>query len=248
MSADLELGRAARLIGEPARAAMLEALMSGEALAAGELARVAGVAPATASDHLARLREGGLVEVVPSGRHRYYRLAGPRIGHALEALSLVVPASVDQPVRSLRAARTAEAHRLARTCYDHLAGAVGVGIHDALIDRGALVVAGVGYALTVPGEDLLAGLGVDVPGARAARRHFARPCLDYTQRRPHLAGALGAAICERLMCLGWLERRASAVPSVRRALRPTGKGRRGLSDAFGIDWHNFPEVAASDGR
>jgi DNA-binding transcriptional ArsR family regulator len=234
VTADLELGRVARLIGEPARAAMLVALLSGEALAAGELARVAAVAPATASDHLARLREGGLVEMVPSGRHRYYRLAGPRVGHALEALSLVVPPAADQPVRSLRAARTVEAHRLARTCYDHLAGVVGVGVHDALVGRGALVVAGAGYALTGAGEDLLAGLGVDVPGARAARRHFARPCLDYTQRRPHLAGALGAAICDRLMRVGWLMRRPSAVPSVRRALRLTETGRRGLSDAFGI--------------
>jgi DNA-binding transcriptional ArsR family regulator len=234
MTVELELGRAARLIGEPARAAMLEALMSGEAMAAGELARVAGVAPATASGHLARLREGGLVEVVSAGRHRYYRLASPQVGHALEALSLVGPPIAPQPVRSLRAARTAQAHRLARTCYDHLAGQLAVTLHDTLVGRDALVAADSGYLLTEDGERLLAAPGIDVPGARAARRQFARPCLDYTQRRPHLAGALGAAICDRLLYLGWLTRRPAGDIPVPRALRLTDAGRRGLADVFGI--------------
>jgi DNA-binding transcriptional ArsR family regulator len=203
----MEIVAAAQLIGEPARAAMLDALLGGEPLAAGELARVAGVRAATASEHLARLRAGGLVEVVPAGRHRYYRLASPDVGQALEALSLLGSLAPVRPVRSLRGSRAAAAFALARTCYDHLAGQVGVAVHDALVSGGALVPGGDGYELTVDGARLLAGIGVDVAAARATRRQFARPCLDYTQRTPHLAGALGAALCSRLMALGWLVRR-----------------------------------------
>jgi DNA-binding transcriptional ArsR family regulator len=215
----------ARLIGEPARAAMLEALMSGEALASGELARAARVSAATASGHLARLLAGGLVEVVPAGRHRYYRLASPEVGHALEVLSLL--GTDPPPVTSLRAAREDEAMRLARTCYDHLAGQLGVAVHDALVERGAL---SAGYGLTPSGEELMLALGVAVDRARAARREFARPCLDYTQRRPHLAGALGAALCVRLVELGWLARR---VPG-RRALRITDVGRAGFAEVLKV--------------
>ena len=220
----------ARLIGDPARAAMLDALMSGEALAAGELARAARVSAATASGHLSRLLAGGLVEVIAAGRHRYYRLASPEVGHALEALSLV---GADRPViTSLRAARADEAMRLARTCYDHLAGRLGVAVHDAFVDRGGLSAGGDGYLLTPSGEALLAGLGVATGEARAARRRqFARPCLDFTQRRPHLAGALGAALCARLIELGWVARRVSG----QRALKITDAGRVGLVEVLKVD-------------
>lgn len=217
----------ARLIGEPARAAMLDALLSGRALAAGELGRVGGVSPATASEHLARLRDGGLVEVVVAGRHRYYRLAGPDVAHALEALALVSPR---KPVRSLRQSRAAAALAVARTCYDHLAGQIGVALHDALLDHAALVAGGDGYLLTDSGAALLARLGVDVAGAAAARRAFARPCLDYTERRPHLAGALGAAVCARLLADGWLVRPAAD----QRGLRVTQRGRQALAAHFGV--------------
>jgi DNA-binding transcriptional ArsR family regulator len=225
----MSLTATAKLIGEPARATMLDALLSGQALASGELARAAGVSPATASEHLARLLRGGLVEVVGQGRHRYYRLASPEVGHALEALSLI-GSPAGRPIRSLRAAREDEAMRLARTCYDHLAGWLGVALHDALVTGGALRAGGDGYLLTGPGEQLLAGLGVPVAEARAARRNFARGCLDYTQRRPHLAGALGAALCGRLIELGWLVRR---VPG-QRALRLTDPGRLGLANTFAL--------------
>jgi DNA-binding transcriptional ArsR family regulator len=217
----------ARLIGEPARAAMLDALLSGRALAAGELSRVGGVSPATASEHLARLREGGLVEVVAAGRHRYYRLAGPDVAYALEALALVSPRL---PVRSLRQSRAAAALGVARTCYDHLAGQVGVALHDALVARGALALGAGGYRLTGDGDALLAAVGVDVAAAGARRRAFARPCLDFTERRPHLAGALGAALCARLLGDGWLVRPAPD----QRGLRVTGRGRERLATHFGV--------------
>lgn len=219
---DVDVAATARVIGDPARAAMLDALVGGTALAAGELARVARVTAATASGHLAKLRRAGLVEVVASGRHRYYRLASAEVGHALEALAMVSPA---RPVRSLRAARTSTAMAYARTCYDHLAGALGVAVHDALVAGGALAVGTDGYALTPVGERRLAGLGVDVTGARSARRTFAFPCLDATQRRPHLAGALGAALCRCLLERGWLVRRRTG----ERALRLTDAGRSGLA-------------------
>jgi DNA-binding transcriptional ArsR family regulator len=217
----------ARLIGEPARAAMLDALLSGPALAAGELARAAGVSPATASEHLARLRAGGLVEVVAAGRHRYYRLASPEVAEVLETLSLLGSA---RPVRSLRESRSARALALARTCYDHLAGRLGVAVCDALVSRQALVAGGDGYLLTDSGAALLDGLGVPVATARATRRHFARLCLDFTERRPHLAGALGAVLCGRLLELGWLVRRTPG----HRALRVTDAGRAGLAATLDV--------------
>ncbi|MEN3357392.1 MAG: hypothetical protein V7637_1374 [Mycobacteriales bacterium] len=224
---DADVAAAARLIGEPARATMLEALMAGKALAAGELARLAGVSPATASEHLARLRDGGLVTTVATGRHRYYRLASPEVAQVLEALALVSP---PRPVKSLRQSRAILAMSGARTCYDHLAGRVGVGIHDALTARGALRVGPDGYELTAAGELYLVGLGVDVTAARARRRSFARPCLDVTERRPHLAGALGAAICGRLLDGGWLVHRAAG----QRGLRVTDTGRDRLAAEFGV--------------
>ena len=215
---EVDLAGVARLIGEPARAAMLDALLGGRALAAGELARrFAGVSPATASEHLARLREGGLVDVVAAGRHRYHRLAAPEVGHALEALALI---SRPRPIRSLRHFRAVRALATARTCYDHLAGRIGVGVHDALVGRGALIAGGAGYELTPAGADFLADLGVDVPGARGRRRAFARPCLDFTERRPHLAGALGAAVCTRVLAAGWLVHRARDQRGLR--LTPSG--------------------------
>jgi DNA-binding transcriptional ArsR family regulator len=225
---DVDLAMAARLIAEPARAAMLDALLSGEALAAGELARAAGVSAATASDHLTRLRVGGFVEVTQSGRHRYYRLASVDVAHALEALAVVSP---PKPVRTLRQSHAGTAIAFARTCYDHLAGRLGVALHDGLVADGALTAGGDGYALSASGEDRLAGLGVDVATARASRRAFARSCLDFTERRPHLAGALGAALCTRLVDLGWLVRRGTG----QRAMRLTTAGEDQLAHWLGED-------------
>ncbi|MFC4783723.1 ArsR/SmtB family transcription factor [Nocardioides sp. MAHUQ-72] len=216
---DTDLAAVGALIGDPSRARMLDSLMGGRALAAGELARVAGVGRSTASEHLARLLEGGLVEVVAQGRHRYYRLAGPEVGAALEALSHVAP---PRPVTSLRQSGHAQALGFARTCYDHLAGRCGVELHDALLARGWLSEA---YDVTAAGEAGLAGLGVDVAATRARRRTFARPCLDWTERRSHLAGGLAASITEALVVGGWFVRRSSDS----RALRLTPAGSAGLA-------------------
>ncbi|WP_460519769.1 ArsR/SmtB family transcription factor [Flindersiella endophytica] len=224
---EVDIASVARLIGEPARAAMLEALMSGQALTAGELARAAGIAAATASEHLARLRTGGLVTMVVAGRHRYHRLASAEVASALEALSLIGP---EKPARTLRQSQANAAMLVARTCYDHLAGEVGVALHDGLVASASLRVGGAGYELTTDGEALLSSWGLDVAAVRALRRSFARPCLDFTERRPHLAGALGAALLARMVELGWL------LPRVKdhRAVRVTPAGWAGLSSVFGV--------------
>lgn len=217
---DTDLAAIGALLGDPSRARMLDALMGGRALAAGELARAAGVTRSTASEHLTRLRAGGLVEVLAQGRHRYYRIAGPEVGTALEALSHIAPA---RPVTSLRQAGHARSLAHARTCYDHLAGRCGVALHDALLAHGWLTPA---YDVAPPGMTGFAGLGVDVAAVRARRRTFARACLDWTERRPHLAGGLAAATTDRLVELGWFVRRSPDS----RALRLTDAGRGGLAE------------------
>jgi len=205
-SRDRDLAPVAALFGDPARAAMLAALADGHALPAGELARRAGVHPATATAHLRRLVEGGMVRVRVQGRHRYHELAGPQVAAVLEALAqLAGPA----PVRSLRAHRSATALSEARTCYDHLAGRRGVELCDRLLAAGALhAIDERDHVLTDRGQQLVADLGIDVGEVGATRRVFARCCIDWTHRRPHLAGALPAAITDRLLTLGWLCRTA----------------------------------------
>lgn len=214
---DVDVAAVAAVIGDPSRAAMLEALMAGTALTAGELARAAGVSRSTASEHLARLVSAGLVEVAEQGRHRYHRLSGPEVAQALEALSHIAP---PKPVRTLRESSRARSLWFARTCYDHLAGSCGVALHDLLLDGGVLVGAADGYEVSPSGAWWFADLGVDVEDARARRRSFARPCLDWTERRPHLAGALAAVTTDRLLELGWFARRGSDT----RALRLTESG------------------------
>jgi DNA-binding transcriptional ArsR family regulator len=222
---DVDLAAVGALLGNPSRAAMLDALMAGRALTATELARAARVKPATASEHLARLREGGLVEVVVQGRHRYHRIASAQVGAALEALSHVAPA---QQVTTLRQSGRARSLAEARTCYDHLAGRCGVALHDGLLARGWLVPEQGGYAASEAGVAGLLGWGVDVTSARSARRPFARPCLDWTERRKHLAGALAAALATALVDgpEPWFARRADD----HRGLRPTDLGRARLAD------------------
>jgi len=222
---DVDLAAVGALLGNPSRAVMLNALMTGRALTAGELARVAGVSPATASEHLARLREGGLVEVVPQGRHRYHQLAGPEVGAALEALSQIAP---DRPVTSLRQSARARSLTNARTCYDHLAGSCGVAIHDGLLARCWLRPTPGGYDLTEAGNAGLTGWGVDVASAVTARRTLARACLDWTERRSHLAGALAATMLVAFVDgpEPWFVRRADD----HRGLRVTDVGRRRMAE------------------
>ncbi|MFI0479713.1 winged helix-turn-helix domain-containing protein [Actinomadura sp. 9N215] len=216
----------AALLADRARAAMLTALLDGRPLAAGELARAAGVGAPTASAHLARLLDGGFVTVVKQGRHRYYRLRGSEVAQVIEALSRISP-----PVeaRSLRQSRDARRLHAARTCYDHLAGEAGVALFAALVDGGLIEAdGGDAFEVTAKGEERFGALGLDVAALRRARRRFAWQCLDWTERRPHLNGALGAALTARMIELGWFER-----GTTRRALVVTEAGLEGLADSFG---------------
>jgi DNA-binding transcriptional ArsR family regulator len=204
MTGDADVATVAALFGDRTRAEMLDVLLDGRAHAAGELAHRTGVAPSTASEHLSRLLRAGFVLVESRGRKRCYRLASPAVGEALEALARIAP---PKRVSSLRDASRSDAMRRCRTCYDHLAGRVGVAVTDALVARGTLVAADGAFLLPQPGERMLESLGVDVESARANRRSFARSCMDWSERRPHLAGALGAALASALFDRGWLERR-----------------------------------------
>ncbi len=218
------LAQVAALVGDPARAAMLQALMDGRALTASELAARAGVAPQTASGHLARLAGAGLVAVARQGRHRYHRLATPEVGRMLEGLMLV--AALAPP----RTGPRDEAMRLARTCYDHVAGRLGVALADAMATRGWIELDGDAGLVTATGLARLQALGVPLPpepGRRGAP--YCRPCLDWSERRPHLAGRLGAALCAHGLARGWIRPREGS-----RALDVPPEGRRAWREAFGV--------------
>jgi DNA-binding transcriptional ArsR family regulator len=225
VNADVDIARIATVIGDRARAAMLSALHEGTPLPGGELARRAGIATSTASEHLARLVDAGLVRAERRGRHRFYALARDEVAHAWEALALIAP---PKEVRTLRAASVGAALAEARTCYDHLAGRLGVAVTDALLAAGALDDRDGGLSL---GEERspLATLGVDVEALRG-RRPLVLRCIDWSERRPHVAGALGAAIAARCLERGWIER----LPSTR-AVRITEAGRKGFKRALGLD-------------
>jgi DNA-binding transcriptional ArsR family regulator len=245
MPGDADIAAVGALLGDRARTRILSALGDGRALAASVLAVEAGVDPSTASEHLARLVGGGLLACERHGRHRYYRLAGPDVARLLEAMARLAP---PEPVTSLRQGTRAHALRVARSCYDHLAGQVGTGLMAAMIDGGLieggdgvyrprsagrdrLSAAGrdVDYVLTGRGADVLSGLGVDLDGAAASRRAFVRYCVDWSEQRHHLAGALGAALHDRLLELGWVRRQPRG-----RAVWLTPAGAGGLERTFGL--------------
>jgi DNA-binding transcriptional ArsR family regulator len=198
-----DIATVAALLGEPARARMLTALMEGRALTATELALEARVAPSTASSHLGRLLTSGLVTVARQGRHRYFRLAGEQVAAALEGLMALAP---PQRLRARRPGPRDAGLRRARICYDHLAGELAVGLLARLQERELLRSGGRGIEVTPAGVVWLADLGVDVEVLRARRRPLCLPCLDWSERRFHLAGALGAALLERLLALRLLRR------------------------------------------
>jgi DNA-binding transcriptional ArsR family regulator len=245
MSGDVDLARTAALIGDPGRAKVLRALADGRELAATVLAHEAGVAASTASAHLSKLVDGGLVVAETRGRHRYFRLAGPEVARALEALARIAPPA---PIRSLREGTKAQAVRAARTCYDHLAGRLGVAIMSALVADGVLT-GGDGHHLrararkdrpSAPGRDLdyrladrgadkLRDLGVEVDRALAGPRAPIRYCVDWSEQDHHLSGALGAALAARLFELRWVKR----LPRTR-AVLITDEGRRRLVESLDV--------------
>ena len=222
MASTNQMAEISALLGEPARAAMLGALMDGRALTAGELAAASGVTPQTASAHLARLTGAGLLAAEKQGRHRYFRLASPLVGHMLEGVMAVAGPDPARPTTW----RGGEALRTARTCYDHLAGRLAVALTDALTERGHVALGPDGGEVTEEGQRFLDGFGAaPVPG----RRVYCRPCLDWSERRPHLAGSVGAALACRCFDLGWLARRRDT-----RAVAITDAGRAGFRATFGI--------------
>jgi DNA-binding transcriptional ArsR family regulator len=228
MNAENQLARIAGAIAEPARARMLCCLLDGRARTSTELSVVAEVGPSTASTHLARLKDEQLVQLLAQGKHRYYQLADANVAAALEALLVVagLPRPAFKP-------NTPDRLRHARTCYDHMAGTVAVRLHDHMTAQGWLAGASSGegsaYQLTPAGELGVRALGIDTAALRKLRRRFACPCLDWSERKPHVGGALGAAMLTLALDKGWVEQDLDS-----RALAVPPKGQRRMLAAFGL--------------
>jgi DNA-binding transcriptional ArsR family regulator len=218
----------AALVGNPARANILMALIDGRALTASELAYVAGVSPQTTSGHLAKLKDANLVSLAKQGRHCYFRLGSPKIAHMLEGIMVV---AADGPQRYRPRWNGDDQLRTARTCYDHIAGRLGVALADTLTRRKHILLNEDGGMVMRAGEKMLAGFGIEMADIKQGRRAFCRPCLDWSERRPHLAGALGAAFADRCFELGWIGRIRDS-----RALKISAKGERGFREQFGISF------------
>jgi DNA-binding transcriptional ArsR family regulator len=228
MSRHPAVSSAAFLIADPTRATMLMALADGRARPAGELAYAAGVTAQTASSHLAKLLAGGLLSVETQGRHRYYRLAGSHVALALENLASIAPGAT---VHRMPRSREAQELQFARCCYDHLAGSLGVAVTQALQDRGFIsAAADKQFEVTHDGMGWFSAMGLDVDALKPTRRGLARQCLDWTERRHHLAGPLGVELMSRLCVIGWVRRSKSS-----RAVQVTPKGWAGLKEQLGVD-------------
>ena len=226
MVAAANLVEVAALVGDTARATILAALMGGQALTGSELAYLARVSRPTASEHLLKLVEARLVAVTKQGRYRYYRIASPLVARMIE--SIIAVAAIEVPARYQPRSIRDDALRFARTCYDHLAGQIGVAITDALVANGHIVITEDGGEVTDAGARFLTEFGADLRAR--SKRIFCRPCLDWSERRYHVAGLVGAEIWRRCLGLGWLMRERDS-----RALRLTAAGKTGLSETFGID-------------
>lgn len=221
------IAEVAFLIGDPARANMLSALKDDRVLTATELAHVAGVAPNTASGHLAKLAMAGLVAMERQGRHRRYRLASAQVAETLEALEEL---AVHAAPRSRAPGPRDGAVRFARTCYDHVAGEVGILLAESFRRRGYLSIADGECGLSRRGRTAMGRLGLDLEELRMTRRRLVRQCLDWSGLRPHLGGALGASLFARFSELGWIRRREHT-----RVILVTSRGRQGLRDWFDIE-------------
>jgi DNA-binding transcriptional ArsR family regulator len=232
----IDLAEIGALIGDPARAAMLCTLMDGRAQTAGELAYAARVSAPTASEHLRRLTESKLLAVVKQGRHRYFRIATPLVAQMIESMGTVASLQMPprhRPIRGLDAAM-----REARLCYDHLAGRLGVVLADALIARGCVMLGDEGGEVTPAGFTFFAELGVELQPLQRGKRAFCRPCLDWSERRFHVAGQTGAALASHCFEQGWIDRMRDG-----RAVVVTALGREAFADRFGVDLMEHSEAA-----
>jgi DNA-binding transcriptional ArsR family regulator len=220
-----QLAEVAQLAADPGRANILSMLMDGRALSASELAGIAGVTPQTTSSHLAKLVERELLTVEKRGPRRFYRLATPLVARMLEGMMAV---AVTGPPRFRPPSRIDAEMRRARTCYDHLAGELGVAVTDAMVERGHLELDADAGALTATGLQFLAGLGIDLDAPTRSRRAFCRPCLDWSEQRPHLAGRVGASIADLAFARDWIRRRPRG-----RSVEITETGAAAFKDMFG---------------
>ncbi len=216
----------ASLIGDTTRANMLCALMGGQALTAGELSRQAGITPQTGSGHLAKMVDAHLLTTVKQGRHRYYRLASAQVAHGIDALMTI---AADGPHRHHPVGPKERDMRIARSCYDHMAGRLAVAMADSLSASGSVLLSDEGALVTEKGKAFLEGLGIDLNSGAHSRRPLCRTCLDWSERRHHIAGRVGTALLERTLELGWIARKPDS-----RALRITPAGESGFREAFSL--------------
>ncbi|WP_175073978.1 helix-turn-helix transcriptional regulator [Terribacillus sp. AE2B 122] len=222
---------AASLLSESSRSIMLTYMLDGRFHTSGELARAAGITPQTASFHLKKLEEAGFLDQTKQGRHRYYGLKDPAIAQVIESLLTITPPA---PVSSFKQAAEDQAIRYARTCYDHLAGSLGIQVAKGLIANEYVKQEHNQFILTAKGETFFSSFGIDVETARRKRRSFCHCCLDWSERKHHLAGALGHAMLERFLELDWLRKKPES-----RALLLTETGRNGLAEVFSLDISNI---------
>ncbi|KEO79698.1 winged helix-turn-helix domain-containing protein [Paenibacillus polymyxa] len=227
MSTKSNVAMIASLVSEPSRAAILTALLDGRFHTASELAHMAGIKPQTASFHLAKMTEAHVVTVEKQGRHRYYGIQDPEVAQVMESFLSIAP---PVPIKSFKQASENEAIRLARTCYDHVAGQLGVQLMNFFMQKGILSEDQDGLHITDQGETFFTDFQIDLTKTRQKRRSFSHKCLDWSERRHHLAGALGSAILDRLFELHWIER----LPTTR-AIRITAEGKRGFKEIFSIE-------------
>ena len=226
----------AALIGDPTRATMVSALLDGRPLTASELAATAQITPQTASTHLAKLTGAGVLSVVRQGRHRLFRLASPTVTDMIDA---IVAVALEKRPRHRPLSRQARALDVARICYDHLAGRLSVELTDSFVARRYVAIDGDAAEITTPGRRFFTRFGVELPVPASRRRRSCRLCLDWTERRHHIAGPVGAAITQRYFELGWMERMKRT-----QAVLITPRGRRGFRETFGIETSEPGEAAA----